>query len=72
MNSLDNLRPFNTIPPEEHRAISVRAGIASGVARRAKRERINQAKIEMIAASELNRTMKDFLIRGIPQAKRRY
>ena len=68
-SGLDNLRPFNTMSPEEHRAIAVKAGIASGVARRAKRERINQAKIELIAAQELSKTMSSFLMRGIPQMK---
>ena len=69
MNRLDNLRPFNTMTPEERRAIAVKAGIASGAARRAKRERINQAKIELIAASELSKTMTGILIRGLPQMK---
>ena len=69
MNSLDNLRPFNTMPSEEHRALSVRAGIASGAARRAKRERINQAKLELIASTEVSSAMKSFLTRGIPQMK---
>lgn len=69
MNNLDNLRPFNTMPPEEHRALSVKAGIASGAARRAKRERINQAKLEQIASMEISSTMKRFLAHGIPQMK---
>lgn len=29
-----NLRPFDTLPPEEHRELSRRGGIASGVRRR--------------------------------------
>ena len=29
-----NLRPFNTLPPEEHRELSRRGGIASGARRR--------------------------------------
>lgn len=69
MNRLDNLRPFNTMPPEEHRAIAVKAGIASGAARRAKRERINQAKFELIAASELSSAMASFLTHGLPRMK---
>ena len=69
MNRLDNLRPFNTMTPEERRAIAVKAGIASGAARRAKRERINQAKIELIAASELSKAMTGILIRGLPRMK---
>ena len=32
--SIDNLRPFNTLPPEEHRELSRRGGIASGARRR--------------------------------------
>lgn len=30
----ENLRPFNTLPPEEHRELSRRGGIASGERRR--------------------------------------
>ncbi len=30
----ENLRPFNTMPPEEHRELSRRGGIASGKKRR--------------------------------------
>ncbi len=30
----ENLRPFNAIPPEEHRELSRRGGIASGERRR--------------------------------------
>lgn len=30
----ENLRPFNTMPPEEHRELSRRGGIASGKRRR--------------------------------------
>lgn len=30
----ENLRPFNTMPPEEHRELSRRGGIASGEKRR--------------------------------------
>lgn len=32
--SIDNLRPFNTLQPEEHRELSRRGGIASGARRR--------------------------------------
>ncbi len=35
MNSR-NLKPFNTWDPEEHRAVSRKAGIASGLSRRRK------------------------------------
>lgn len=69
MSRLDNLRPFNTMLPEEHRALSVRGGVASGAARRAKREQINQAKLERIAAGEISREMACFLRRGLPQMK---
>lgn len=31
---MENLRPFNTLPPEEHRDLSRRGGIASGARRR--------------------------------------
>ena len=52
MSRLDNLKPFNTMPPEEHRALSVRGGIASGAARRRKRAAIEQEKIRNAALRE--------------------
>lgn len=41
-----NLRPFNTIPPEEHRELSRRGGIASGERRRY----LADLRLEMIEA----------------------
>lgn len=41
----NNLIPFSQMPPERHRELSVRGGKASGVARRAKRQRIEDAKV---------------------------
>lgn len=39
----DNLRPFNTMPPEEHRELSRRGGIASG-----ERRYLADLRLEMI------------------------
>lgn len=42
----ENLRPFNTMPPEEHRELSRRGGIASGERRRY----LADLRLEMIEA----------------------
>ena len=53
MANEQNLRPFNTLPPDRHRELSQRGGKASGEARRKKRERIGAAKIAQAADHEL-------------------
>lgn len=47
-----NLRPFNTLPPEEHRELSRRGGVASGERRQ---HRANQRlkMIELLAGEDL-------------------
>lgn len=55
MANTDNLKPFNTMPPERQRELSRRGGKASGAARRAKRERIEQEKAAQKAENELFR-----------------
>ena len=49
---LENLRPFNELPPEELRAITQLGGIASGKARRRKAE-LRSAMIEVLAGVQL-------------------
>ena len=44
-----NLRPFNTMTPEQRREISRKGGKASGAARRRKAEREAQALAEVLA-----------------------
>jgi hypothetical protein len=53
MANEQNLTPFNQMPAELHRELSARGGRASGAARRAKRERIEQAKATQRAESEI-------------------
>ena len=53
MGTLENLTPFNTLPPERRREIAVMGGKASGAARRARRAEINRIKAEQAAAKEL-------------------
>lgn len=55
MGRCDNLKPFGTLPPEQHRELSRKGGKASGAARRAKRKRIQDAKARAIAEKEMRR-----------------
>ena len=50
--SLENLRPFNTLPPEEQRKIARLGGIASGAKRRYKAD-LRLAMIEQLAGMQL-------------------
>ena len=50
--SLENLRPLNTIPPEERREIARLGGIASGEKRRYKAD-LRLAMIEQLAGMQL-------------------
>ncbi len=68
----ENLIPFNAMSKDQHLAISSRGGKASGAARRAKREMINLAKVNLIAEKELNSTIASFLTRGLPQMGSRF
>ena len=51
----NNLIQFDNMDADRHRELSVKGGKASGAARRAKRERINAAKIAEIARIEAER-----------------
>ena len=50
MKKEDNLVSFNTMSKERHRELSAKGGRASGAARRAKRDRIQQAVEEKLAS----------------------
>lgn len=50
--SIDNLRPFNTLPPEEHRELSRRGGIASGERRRYLAD-LRLSMVENLAGADL-------------------
>lgn len=52
MSSTDNLRSFNMLPPEEHRELSRRGGIASGERRRYLAD-LRLAVIETLAGRDL-------------------
>ena len=49
MGKLENLRPFNTLPPEQLREISRKGGKASGAARRRKRCMVEAELVELCA-----------------------
>lgn len=49
----ENLIPFNAMPEERHRELSRKGGLHSAAVRREKRERIEAAKAEKKAESEL-------------------
>lgn len=55
-----NLRPFNTLPPEEHRELSRRGGIASGARRRYLAD-LRLSMVETLAGADLAReTMEEY------------
>ena len=60
----ENLRPFNTIPPEEHRELSRRGGIASGERRRYLAD-LRLEMIETIAGFDLARETREEYRRAI-------
>lgn len=61
MGKLENLRPFNTLPPEQLREISRKGGKASGAARRRKRDMV-EAELAKLCAEEMQLHRKAQLI----------
>ena len=61
MGKLENLRPFNTLPPEQLREISRKGGKASGAARRRKRDMV-EAELAKLCAEEMQLYRKAQLI----------
>ena len=61
MGKLENLRPFNTLPPEQLREISRKGGKASGAARRKKRCMV-EAELAKLCAEEMQLHRKAQLI----------
>ena len=61
MANEQNLVPFSELPEDRHRELSRKGGIASGVARRRKREAIEKAKIEQAANHELYSSALDIM-----------
>ena len=61
MGKFENLRPFNTLPPEQLREISRKGGKASGAARRRKRDMV-EAELAKLCAEEMQLHRKEQLI----------
>ena len=61
MGKFENLRPFNTLPPEQLREISRKGGKASGAARRRKRDMV-EAELAKLCAEEMQLHRKAQLI----------
>lgn len=61
MANEQNLVPFSELPKDRHRELSRKGGIASGAARRRKRETIEKAKIEQAANHELYSSALDIM-----------
>lgn len=53
MGRLDNLTPFNTLPPERRHEIAVKGGKARAAQRRAQRLEVERIKAEERARREL-------------------
>ena len=60
----ENLRPFNTLPPEEHQELSRRGGIASGERRRYLAS-LRREMIELMAGHDLAQETREEYRRAI-------
>lgn len=61
MPNVQNLIPFNTLPEDQRKEMARKGGLASGAARRRKREAIEKAKIEQAADHELYSSALDIM-----------
>lgn len=64
MCNCHNLTPFSEIPPERHRELSAKGGIASGVKRRERRDlrqRLEKALLREAVANEVCQKLTDKL-----------
>lgn len=61
MANKQNLIPFDAMPEERRKELARRGGIASGAARRRKREAIEKAKAERAADNKLHRDALDLM-----------
>lgn len=57
---MKNLRPFNTLPPEEHRELSRRGGIASGERRREIADIKTSVKIHAAALALVDESREEY------------
>lgn len=69
MDTKENLVPFNAMTAELHRELSRRGGIASGRARRAKREEVARAKAELLAERDVCREIDESILRCVAAVK---
>lgn len=60
MANNENLRPFDTLPPEEHRELSRRGGIASGERRREIADIKTAAKLHVAAYNLVNESREEY------------
>ena len=60
MPNIENLRPFNTLPPEEHRELSRCGGIASGERRREIAEIHTKVRMYAAAFDLVNETREEY------------
>lgn len=58
--SLENLRPFHTLPPEEQRELSHRGGIASGARRREIAELKADIKLHLAAIDLVEESREEY------------
>ena len=70
MSGAANLTPFNTLPPDRLREISVMGGKARAAQRRKQREEINRIKAEEIARRELDHEEVYLLCKAVRDLKR--
>lgn len=52
MSNVSNLKPFNQWDKKEHKKVSAKGGVNSGISRRKKREAIEKEKAELNALIE--------------------
>jgi len=62
--SLENLRPFNTLPPDERRELARLGGIASGERRRYQAD-LRLAMVEAMAGADLARETREEYRRAV-------
>lgn len=60
MANIENLRPFNTLPPEQRREISRKGGIASGKKRRDYADALHNARMYWAAHDLIEETREEY------------
>ena len=60
MANIGNLRPFNTLSPEEHREISRKGGIASGKKRQDRADAIHNIRMHLVVQDLTKETREEY------------